>query len=544
MSNNNSNDLFSKMLGVTPASTNQPQKKSEEASDNTEKSSAQNEKTVNNATASSQKEKQVFAVNNSERKAFNPPTVSSSPTSKKNSVDVKKISEKINIKLVGGIAIALVVVIVLSYVGLGVVLPAKTNASKIRKDFLSSEISSIYASSIEGNGLREKIFADSLKNYPKDVKKAYENEEITYDRAISIFSALKSTRLFDDAKISENREHVEALEVSRRAFSSGEQLFAQGKFNDAIVQFAKVVKEDTNYDKAQDYISQCGAKYKETVLSSVTSSLSSGNYDDAFRVLEEASQVLTNDSDISAALEKAQRDYAAYLKKSALENGNTLISEKKYQEAISLVDAALERNANDSELTALLNLAKNEYVASVVSKADSLIAEYDYSKAGDIINEALQVLPDNADLKNKQAAIEANKPIPLDTLVMLNSNSWKWNDGVPKDPFDNDYSDSANYVISTGWYPNTYGEFRAYKKYKRLTVRIAPYTGIGENDEMFIKIFADDELVYTSPIITRKTDAFRFNVDVKNAEYIKIVFDHAPSQDDNTILSDLVLYTH
>lgn len=542
MSNNNSNDLFSKIFGTTLASTNQAQVQSGESTSTTEPASTQSDKGANNAVSSSQDQKQTYGSSVS-HSVFNPIVTSTSPTSKKKSVDVKKVSEKINIKLVAGIAIALVVVIVLSYVGFGVVLPAKTNASKIRRDFLGSEITSIYESNIEGNGLREKIFLDSLTNYPKDVKKAYIDDKIAYDRAISIFSTLKSSGLFDEARIIENREIVETLEVSKRAFTTGEQLFAQGKFNDAIVQFAKVVEDDKNYDKAQDYITQCGAKYKDTVLSSATNALSSGNYDDAVQMLEEASQVLTNDSDISSALEKAKTDYAAYLKKDALEKGNALISEKKYQEAISLANTALEKNANDSELTALLNLAESEYVSSVISQADSLMAEYDYSRAVDIVDEALQVLPDNAELKNKRSIIDANKPVPLDTLVMLNSHEWKWNEGVPKDPFNNDYSDSANYVISTGWYPDTYGEFRAYKKYKRLTGRIAPYTGIGEDDEMFIKIFADDELVYTSPIVTRKTDAFRFNVDVKNAEYIKIVFDHAPSQYDNTILSDLVLYT-
>lgn len=110
---NNSKDLFSKMLGTTPASTNQSQAQSGESTSTTEPASTQSDKGANNVVSSSKDQKQTFGSSVSHN-VFNPSVPSTSPVGKKKalkSVDVKKVLEKINVKLVAGIAIALVVVI-------------------------------------------------------------------------------------------------------------------------------------------------------------------------------------------------------------------------------------------------------------------------------------------------------------------------------------------------------------------------------------------------------------------------------------------------
>ena len=564
MSENNSNDLFSKMLSSTPTQNAAPADKNENSQ--TAEQSLQNEsaktppaeetfQSENTDTAVTDEDSQFknddsridipssFVKSEDSQKTFADSAFGKQKEShyNKKELNLKKISEKINIRLFAGIAVGLVVLIVLCWFCLGVILPAKTNASKIYNNFLDTEISDIYENKIRGNSLREKIFSDSLEDYPEKTKKAYLAEEISYDKATAIFSELQAAGFLDASVISENKEYTDSIKTSGEAFDEGEKLYTQGKYSDAILLLAKVITDDKNYDKAQEYITQCETKYKETVLSSSNENVSSGNYDDAIKILEEAENVLKDNSDITSALEKVKADYAVYLKNDALEKANALISEKKYTEAISLINTALEKNANDSELTALLNMTKNEYVTNVISQADALLEEYDYTGAGEIIDEALKVLPDNSDLAAKKETINSNKPTSLDTLVMINSNRWEWNNGAPKDPFENDYSDSVNYMIPNDGAQTTYGEFRLYKKYGKLTGRIAPYTDIGENDEAYIQIYADEQLVYTSPMITRKTDAFRFNVDIKNAEYIKIVCEK-PNWVCSLILSDLVVY--
>lgn len=544
---NNSSDMFSKMLGVKPIEPKPTQ--------DSPKESASTDKTQP-AHVEEEKKNDVSTAPVSEKKGDTVGSFSSmSSTDTKKSVNSTiggakdKIGEKVkkvNLKLVVIIVVVGIVLLVGAYVGFGVVLPAKTKAAKIRNNYLASEITDIYSNSISGNSLREKIFVSSLGDYSNDVKKAYVEGAISYDAAMSIYSALNSTGLFDGSAIADNKTYVEKLEASKKAFTSGEQLYSQSKYSDALVQFSKVIKDDANYDAAQDYITKCGTQYRESVLSTATQKLSSGDYEGAIHVLEDANKNVASDTEIAAALEKAKNDYADYVKKNALEEGNKLIAEKKYEEVITIIDSALSKNEGDSELLALKNVAESEYVSSVISQADALMAEYDYSKAADVVATALKTLSENATLQKKQEEIETNKPAPLNTLIMINSKGWNWNDGTPKDPFGTDYSYSKNYVIlsyynGSGEY-SKYGEFRAYKKYSKLTGRVAPYEAMSENGSVVFKIFADDELVYTSPEITRKTDAFVFNVDIHHADYIKI--ETSVDSGKNIIFSDLSVFVN
>ena len=75
---------------------------------------------------------------------------------------------------------------------------------------------------------------------------------------------------------------------------------------------------------------------------------------------------------------------------------------------------------------------------------------------------------------------------------------------------------------------------------------MAPHHDIGEEGDAQVKIYADDELVYTSPYIYRKSDVSGFTVDISGAEYIKIVVTHddrAFNNPDCFMLMDCQLWT-
>ena len=423
------------------------------------------------------------------------------------------------------------------------VLPAKTNAEKIQNNYLGSEISGIYHNKIEGNPIREKLFINMLSTYPDQVKSAYIKGDLAPNEALSILSDLAELDFFDSKTVTAHKTYITDLEASKAAFAKGVELFNSKRYEEAIVEFAKVIEADSNYTSAQSCIAQCSDNYKKSVISSAETAINSRNYEDAIRILEEADGILADDADVAAALEKAKTDYAAFLKKKALDEAKEQMADSDYPKALKTIDAALTRTPDDAELKAFKTMCIEEYETVTIEKVDESIANYDYSKAELILEAALKVLPDSAAFKNKQAEINSEKPVSLSTLTMINNNNWSWNEGVPKDPFGNDFSKSANYVISTSESSNvTYGEFRAYKQYKRLIGRIAPYTDIGENDELYIQISADGDVVYTSDPITRKTDAFSFDADIKNADYIKIEIRRSNTFRDNVILSDLQLF--
>ena len=180
-------------------------------------------------------------------------------------------------------------------------------------------------------------------------------------------------------------------------------------------------------------------------------------------------------------------------------------------------------------------------MTDIISKSDKLIGERNYSEAISLLNDALKTVPENESLKSKLASVEDSKPVPLSDAVMVNHDGWEWNDGAPIDTFGNDYSEASNYVIP---YYNGYGEFRIYKKYKTLSGYIAPFEKKYEESEWYVQIYVDDKLAYTSKNITRKTDKFSFNVNVANAEYVKIVIHRDKYflyENEGIILSNMML---
>ena len=113
----------------------------------------------------------------------------------------------------------------------------------------------------------------------------------------------------------------------------------------------------------------------------------------------------------------------------------------------------------------------------------------------------------------------------------------EWNNGVePEDVSGNSYSKAVNYIVcafSNGseWdflksYTNGYGygfaEYRVSKKYKKLTMKLAPHKLMNKDGNAYIKVYADDKLVATSEFVKKKSSVIDFEANIADAEYIKL----------------------
>ena len=124
------------------------------------------------------------------------------------------------------------------------------------------------------------------------------------------------------------------------------------------------------------------------------------------------------------------------------------------------------------------------------------------------------------------ARIPADNAVSLDTLPAFNS-GFRWNDGIPADPFDSDYTGVRNFTIFHGEYCRydytASAEYKLDGAYNALSMRIAPYADFGENASSYLQVYADGTLVYTSPKIVRKSEPWQIDIDIHGAEYLKIV---------------------
>lgn len=103
---------------------------------------------------------------------------------------------------------------------------------------------------------------------------------------------------------------------------------------------------------------------------------------------------------------------------------------------------------------------------------------------------------------------------------------------ITSDPRGNTYSNAyvfwAEYFsLNTGggYYDKPYLEKYLGRKYSDLSLKIIPYKDFdkyNKNVEAYIKIYADEKLIYTSDRITRKTDCVEVSLSIEDVNYLRI----------------------
>ncbi|MBR4308130.1 MAG: protein kinase [Oscillospiraceae bacterium] len=131
-----------------------------------------------------------------------------------------------------------------------------------------------------------------------------------------------------------------------------------------------------------------------------------------------------------------------------------------------------------------------------------------------------------------------------------------WNSGYPENSRGDKYTNVSNFTILhaySNYYDNgsrdcndctrtaTYAaEYFVNSQYASVSFDIAPYSSFGANGTCYIKIYADDVLVYSCPAIGQKTAKFNTGkIDISGASYVKAVVEIGPGG--CVILSDILL---
>ena len=104
--------------------------------------------------------------------------------------------------------------------------------------------------------------------------------------------------------------------------------------------------------------------------------------------------------------------------------------------------------------------------------------------------------------------------------------------------YGSDYSNVTNYVVfhassqrdnilqpEGDWQSKEYStEYYLANEYSVLDFNIAPANDFGSNGTAYIQIYIDDNLIYTSPTITKETGVINTGgIQIDNAGYLKIV---------------------
>ena len=270
-------------------------------------------------------------------------------------------------------------------------------------------------------------------------------------------------------------------------------------------------------DKVAEYADALSAKVKSDTLAEAKALANAGEYESAMSLIKAAQEAYGTCKEYDDA-------YASYHKAYSLAEAKVYVDSGDYASAIKLLSEAQKVNTNDVELIAAYNSYSDSYTQIVVANADALFAERKMDEALAEVDAGLQILSDSKVLKDKKAELVASKPISITTLNEINNEYWSWNEYDATDTYGNNYADKCNYFTGTNFNKKSI-EYRPNKEYGLLTGIAAPSNGLRDDVNVTLRIYADDKLVYTSPIVNRKTEAFRFEVDLTDVEFVKIEVD-------------------
>lgn len=217
-----------------------------------------------------------------------------------------------------------------------------------------------------------------------------------------------------------------------------------------------------------------------------------------------------------------------------------LAAEGDYAGALKLIDAAVSEYGENEKLTKARAGYEEGYEAYVNEELSKLLKANDISGAKALLAEAQLLLPDNEEIKKRAEELDKNNTVYLDNVEAVNG-GFTWNEGEAGDIFGHSYDNATNYTIlhaSNDRHHKDYSaEYNINKKYGSLSFNVSPYTHFHEEGEAYIQVYVNNELAYTTPKITQKTQPFKVNVDIRSGSYLKIV----ASVDGCIILSDAML---
>lgn len=268
-------------------------------------------------------------------------------------------------------------------------------------------------------------------------------------------------------KLQETVTNVETLYGSRQAYSYAQDEEYYEDYVEAIYYYGQVISTDSNYANAQAKIQELMPVYRNEIFESVDSKIEYGYYGSAFEILLEAKNAMPEDEEIA------------------------------------------------KKITACEEL--------VISEADKLVGEKNYDDAIELIEDALEGYPENKTLSDKIASIQKGRPVYLqDLTASLTSENYDYESGTFTDA--NGVEHDGKFLFDPGITDKKVAsaEFYLEKKYSKFTATFVPNSSTNDKEKFTIEILVDGKVVKTIKNFTFKSANESVELDVTGASKIGI----------------------
>ena len=501
--------------------------------------------------------------------------VQSSPTpqrAEKPPKQRKKLSGKA--KAVISICVALAIIIGIAAAGLSIYFnsPAREVMEQLDKGKYDKALK-IYQNDVSDSAIHNALFKYLLDDELSDKLKAYTEGTLKYEEALPYLFAVVNMEAIDDAgsrlaeaisgrceaiinaysggmlsfeaaeeelyfteeyesllgitAVTEKHNELIELNKSKENFESGERYFTSGDYEDAIEYFGRVSENSTYYEQAQTMIASAISQYRAEMLDNARSRVQAGDYVGAIALLETALDVISEDAEITAAIDAYRSEYFATVKNDALTRSTNLSADGDFVEAMDILRNALDIVGDDAELQRAYDSCVSSYVEHVAYEVNAILDE-DWNAAHELIAEALNNLPSNGQLIELNQEIMRVQPIELNALTVVDSNGLAFAEGFDgiADSYGNIYYDYTPYLwaqdLDNERHP-LYVMYNLSKNYTYFSCTIAPCTEWGSTIKTRVVIYLDDEKVFENQMM-KTTAPFKVELDVTDSTLLKIYF--------------------
>lgn len=271
----------------------------------------------------------------------------------------------------------------------------------------------IYEDRYQGNA---KLEAKSYEDFSKFVDTLKQNAldgKTSYAATTSALNIIKDSPLYTGKYkelLDSSLDDIQLLQEVDVLYAAAKEKQNQGNHEEAIRSFNKVLDRVPSYRDTAELLSRSRERYREEVVSQVTSLQSQRNYREALNRIDKALALLPEDPILLNLRANTENEG-----KSGIYNQTKTLADRAWragnmEEVVNIINDALKQEPEDKSLQELSQSYKLQISEEMVRLADELFMQGDKEAALEKIEEGLKLLPDSKLLKDSKNRYEAKDP--------------------------------------------------------------------------------------------------------------------------------------
>lgn len=331
--------------------------------------------------------------------------------------------------------------------------------------------------------------------------------------------------------------------------------------NDYIAEDDKsIVSTVKNIGKSDEDLKEEQAVYLETVYSQADKLIASNNFDGAIQLYDEALKKYPKVDDINKKKLEAEALKEAYIKEKVVDlesEAQAYLDTEEYEKSIDKYNELYTLTNNEAYLV-MVKSAEESLISDAINKADEYAKNGDFASAKTTINNAKSFVEDTTKLDEELNKLDGCEPVvmmvessPINNIATDENGDCRFeqwsnvigndgkqyngigvcgNQGRGLNSLDGYFMECGLQTCSRTYYLEDYDTISG------LLVLESDYKNT--NCSMYLEIYCDDQLTYTSESITTGSLPVQVNADISGAKKVKVVWCCDYPNDSGSYFSD------